>query len=192
MTVTRDVIEDLIPLYVAGEATAGARRLVEEYAAAHPELLDTLRRAELPVAMGEPSRDLGLRALEQTRKTIKHRNAWLGWAVGASFAVFSFGFHDNRLVFLLFRDEPAEAVAWLVWSLFCYIKLYLASRRLVVTGLGAPHSVWLWGSLATLAAIPFTMVASFIIGWQYDYVFVVPAVVAGVAMARSLNRPGGK
>lgn len=40
MEITRDVIVDLLPLYVADEASADTRTLVEEYLQTDPELAD--------------------------------------------------------------------------------------------------------------------------------------------------------
>jgi hypothetical protein len=42
---TRDVISDLWPLYVTGEASADTRRLVEEFLASDPSFEKTLREA---------------------------------------------------------------------------------------------------------------------------------------------------
>jgi hypothetical protein len=187
MTVTRDVIEDLIPVYLAGEASADSRKLVEEYVAAHPEMRLSL---ELPSAAAEPSPDLGLRALEAARKVITRRNAWLGWAAGLSFAVFTFVFRRQEIVFLLYRDAPLAAYALLAGSAVCYALFYRTCRRLVVTGLGAPHSLPLWGGLAALASLPFTVVISAHTGWELVRGLAAPAGLSGIAMAKSLNSLG--
>jgi hypothetical protein len=109
MTITKNVIEDLIPVYVTGEASSDTRTLVDEVVALHPEMREKLTAAELPSAKGEPPQEFGLRALGETRKRIARRNAWLGWAVGLSYAVFSFAFRGKEFVFVLFRDAPASA-----------------------------------------------------------------------------------
>ena len=179
MTVTKDVIEDLIPVYLAGEASADTRKLVEEFMAAHPGMLGV----DLPETKVEPPKDLGLRALEGTRRAIAQRNAWLAWAAVLSFGVFSFAFHGKEITFLLFRDAPLAAYALLAGSAFCYAMFYWTCRHLVVTGLGAPHSPALWAGLAAVASIPFATVMSAHIGWG-----LVPAAFAGMALAKSLNR----
>lgn len=51
MEITRDVILDLLPLYLADEVSADTRTLVEEYLETDPELASTLERSaaiELP------------------------------------------------------------------------------------------------------------------------------------------------
>src|SRR5215471_19242044 len=92
MIVTRDVILDLLPLYVAGEASAGTRVLVTEYLSRDPELAEQVRRlqTEQPegvVATAAP--DLEMKALLRTRREIGLRS----WALGLAwfFTAMSFG-----------------------------------------------------------------------------------------------------
>ena len=51
MEITRDVILDLLPLYLAGEVSAGTRTLVEEYLKTDPEVAELAEQSaaiELP------------------------------------------------------------------------------------------------------------------------------------------------
>lgn len=45
MNVTRDVINDLVPIYLSGEASADTRALIEEYFAQHPAFARETQRA---------------------------------------------------------------------------------------------------------------------------------------------------
>jgi hypothetical protein len=176
MTVTKDVIEDLIPVYLAGEASADTRKLVEEFMAAHPGMLGV----DLPETKVEPPKDPDC-ALQGRRERLLEAPGWR--AAALSFGVFSFAFHGKEITFLLFRDAPLAAYALLAGSAFCYAMFYWTCRHLVVTGLGAPHSPALWAGLAAVASIPFATVMSAHIGWG-----LVPAAFAGMALAKSLNR----
>ena len=50
MNVSRNVIHDLVPLYLADEASADTRALIEEFLAADPELAGQARgQAELVI-----------------------------------------------------------------------------------------------------------------------------------------------
>jgi anti-sigma factor RsiW len=46
MKITRDIVLDLLPLYLAGEASADTRALVEEYVQTDPELRACARGPE--------------------------------------------------------------------------------------------------------------------------------------------------
>ena len=43
MPINRDVVTDLLPLYLAGEASAGTRALLEQYLREHPEFAAEIR-----------------------------------------------------------------------------------------------------------------------------------------------------
>lgn len=49
MSVTRDVVTDLLPVYFSGEASEDSRRLVEEYFREHPDFERIARRAATPL-----------------------------------------------------------------------------------------------------------------------------------------------
>ncbi len=131
MDVTRNVITDLLPAYLSGDASPDTRTLVEEFLRRDPELqrhLDEQRRAlSLPAAPPARAREADAReadALERTRRAL-HRRSWLlGFALAFTFAPLSCAFDTTRgLSFLLLRDAPPVAgvlwaVAILCWALF--------------------------------------------------------------------------
>ena len=55
MKITRDVVTDLLPLYVAGEASADTRALVEEYLLEDPGLQAEANHARRELAAGPPT-----------------------------------------------------------------------------------------------------------------------------------------
>lgn len=48
MNITRDIVLDLLPLYLAGEATADSRSAVESFLAEDSELAQTVKEMEIP------------------------------------------------------------------------------------------------------------------------------------------------
>jgi anti-sigma factor RsiW len=70
MDINRDVILDLLPLYLGGEASPASRALVDEYLRGDPELARQVREhaGTLPAAGGAiaPPPDTELRALRRT------------------------------------------------------------------------------------------------------------------------------
>lgn len=191
MKVTKAVIEDLVPAYLSGEASADTRELVDEFVELHPEMRAALRdSAGLPSTSVAPAPELGLRALDQTRKLMQRRNAWLGWGFALAFFVFSFVVQEGRLTFLLFRDAPAAACALLAGSAICLAMFYRVCRRLVVTGLGAPYRVWVWAMAGSILGLPLSTVSAAVPGWPWLSGLAVLPAVASVVMAVRLNRIG--
>jgi predicted anti-sigma-YlaC factor YlaD len=141
MNVTREVILDLLPVYLAGEASPATRALVEEHLKQDTELAERIRlqwRDNLATAL--PSAlppDLELRSLRRTRSLL----GWQKWLFG--FAIFftamslsnefSFeGGHFKEFHFLL-RDYPIEFGICIALGLACWIGHYAIRRRLRTT-----------------------------------------------------------
>jgi len=93
MNITRDVITDLWPVYVAGEASADTRALVEAFLRQDPEFarlvegpgIDDLRRHD----PGRPAPDHEAQALRRTKRLL-HGWDWLLF-LAMMFSCFAFG-----------------------------------------------------------------------------------------------------
>ncbi len=76
MEPTRDVIKDLLPLYLAREASADSRALVEDYLARDAELAELARQwqTQLPGPPPAPARpDAQAVAFQEARRQIANR-----------------------------------------------------------------------------------------------------------------------
>jgi len=138
MNVTPEVILDLLPAYLSGEASQATRTLVEEHMKEDAELAqrvrlllaDNLAKAAPPVLRPE----LELRSLRRTQSLL----GWQRWlfGLGIFFSAmllsneFSFeGGHFKEFHFLL-RDYPAEFGICVVLGLACWIAYFWIRRRL--------------------------------------------------------------
>lgn len=130
MSVTRNVIIDLLPACAAGEAHADSLKLVEEWAtrdAAIAAELAALRDAD--AAISELPRngrsEAALVALRRTRRALRAQALLMGFAIFFTALPFSFGFTDGRYWWLA-RENPGLALTsgacavamWLGWFLF--------------------------------------------------------------------------
>lgn len=155
MTVTRQVIEDLLPLYEANEASPDTRRLVEDYLALHPEI----RAGGFTLPPVEPVIDLEKRAVEHTQKLLARRNGILGLAAFFNIAPLTIAFHGKTIDFLLYRDQPWLAgalfvVAAVLWAMFIH-----TCHRLKDSGL-RKNSFWTWFLGGVAASIPLVIAVS--------------------------------
>ena len=138
MNVSRDVILDLLPVYLAGEASPATRALVDEYLQQDPELgrrlrlqwAETLKQTE---PAGLPP-EIELRSLKRTRRLLVWQRTLFGFALfflalGASF---EFSTRNGRVqeMHMLVRDYPLPFGVALACSLTCGTA-YLAVRRRV-------------------------------------------------------------
>jgi anti-sigma factor RsiW len=134
MNVTRDVVKDLLAVYLAGEASGDTRALVEDWLRSDPELaaqVDHARRLELP-AVAAPAPTVERRALDRTRRYLRWRSVVLGAAIYFSSLPFSVTFDSQGFSGLLLHDWSGRAVAISIAAVF-WAVFWRMSRRLPMT-----------------------------------------------------------
>ena len=139
MTVTRDVVRDLLTVYLAGDASADTRALVEEHLERDPALKAEADGAAAGRVSLPPTPPLSptceLQALARTRELTKTRTFTLVTAVLFTALPLTFAGSGGRITFVLFRDAPAIAAAcWftaaVLWGWHFWVR-----RRLAVSGI---------------------------------------------------------
>jgi anti-sigma factor RsiW len=135
MTITRDVVTDLLPLYLAGEASPGTRALLEEYLRAHPGFAEEVRTraaqtsALLAAAAAGPPPDAEKATFEKVRRFGRQRSYLMAFAIAFTLMPLSAAFTD-RIRWFMLRDNPALAMAFWVAALGCWIGYLWMGRRL--------------------------------------------------------------
>jgi hypothetical protein len=143
MKITQEVVLDLLPVYLAGEASPDTRALVEEYMKQDEALARRIRlQFAENLSKAAPSAlapDLELRSLRRTRKLIGWQRRLTG--IGAGFVMlglscqFTFsGGHMTEFHFLM-RDFPGPFGACVSIGLTCLMASFIIRRHLRVTAL---------------------------------------------------------
>ncbi len=144
MKITREVVADLLPAYLAGEASTDTRALVDEFARQDAEFARVLEAQGRELAAGtralqKPAAGLSpnheLQTLVRTRR-LAERMRWL-MAVALALTAFplSFVFEGGRITLLLLRDAPLLAVpCWLGAGIF-WAMFVSTGRKLRASGL---------------------------------------------------------
>ncbi len=133
MNVTRDVVKDLLTVYLAGEASADTRALVDDWLRSDPGLAAQVNRArgsELP-PVGAPPATVERRALDRTRRYLSGRSIVLGAAIYFSTLPLSVTFNKDGFQGLLLDDWLAR-VPVLVVAAALWVVYWRMSRRLRV------------------------------------------------------------
>jgi hypothetical protein len=133
MTVTRDVILDLLPLYFAGQVSADTKTLVDEFLQTDPDFarmsqrFDTLLKAHgTPADGGAAER----RAFERTRRLLKTRNQTVGMAIAYSLLPFAFFFSNGHVEWIMLR-RPIVAATFAFTALVLWVTAWVINRRAV-------------------------------------------------------------
>ncbi|MBV6449896.1 MAG: hypothetical protein MHPDNHAH_00609 [Anaerolineales bacterium] len=124
MKITRDVVTDLLPVYLAGEASADTRALVEEFLDQDPAFAKLI--AEQEPLQAPPSTQLSketeMKTLEMTKNLLAKRSWYMGFAI--FFTVLPLSIRgDEQGIYWMWAGDPmipitSIAVAVLMWFLY--------------------------------------------------------------------------
>jgi anti-sigma factor RsiW len=137
MTITRDVVKDLLPVYLLGDASADTRRLVEDFLTTDADLrrdVDAARRFSFP-ATDVPPPTVEKQTLDATRQRLKHRTSTLVVAVVFTLLPLSFAFKDSEVTFFVLRDAPRVAAAWWFTAAIMWVSHFVIRAKTRVSGL---------------------------------------------------------
>lgn len=139
MNVTRDVVLDLLPVYLAGEASDDTARLVQEFARLDATVAEMLRKgAHEPfgpaaLSLPSPATDLELRALARTRRVLNWQRYLfgMGWFFAALSCSTVLDFENGSLksARLLMADFPLQMGTLLALGLGCFAAHYWLRTR---------------------------------------------------------------
>jgi hypothetical protein len=130
MNVTKEVIADLLPLYVANECSPDSRAIIEEYLSDHPEFareIKVIQKNLIPLT-APPSGMDETAPLKKARKILRWRSVLMGLAIFFSLAPFSF-LHTGGRNYFLFTEEPGAASSYGVIGIILWIVYVLVRRR---------------------------------------------------------------
>jgi hypothetical protein len=141
MNVTREVILDLLPVYVSGEASPATKALIEDYLKQDAELAKKLRGQWMEkMSAAAPSvlpPELELRAFRKTKSLL----GWQKWLLG--FAIFftaiacslQFDYSGGRLTKFQFflQDYPTQWTVCIGLGAAFWVGYYVLRRKMRTT-----------------------------------------------------------
>jgi hypothetical protein len=189
MSISKNVIRDLLPVYAAGEASEDTRALVAEACAGDPELLAEVNSlGAVPIPEAAPPAELGIASLRRTQKLLRERTFLVGFCF--YFTMLPVAFLDRPFSAARLLATLCLAVAIAGWGAFLR-----NSARLQATGLEPPRTQWpvmAW----QVGAWVFSFSAASVVGaWmgrdflnhpQYAILFVIWAPI--MLLGRKLNQ----
>ena len=136
MTVTRDVIMDLVPVCLSGDASADTRALVDGYLADHPEFAQWMaaQRAEnFPSVDDSIPTDLERRTLVRVRRKLRSQRWLFGFACFFTAMILNVEYRtvNGRIVELqlVARHYPVPAIFCAIAAATCWTAYYVVRRR---------------------------------------------------------------
>ena len=140
MKVTRDVITDLLPLYLSGEASADTTALIDAFLAQDAEfarLVQAQGEFTLPkLADVSINQEEEMKALQTTQALLRRRGIFMALGLFFSALTMAFGsFGDEGGVRWLWADAPFIALVLAAVGLVGWAGYAVAQRRLRSTQL---------------------------------------------------------
>jgi len=135
MNVTREVILDLLPAYLSGEASRETCVLVDAFRAKDPEIDRTIReeteqlKGESPMSIRP---DAERESLLRTQSMLRFRTVTMALATAFSLFPVSFYAHDNQVDFL-WELSPQIAAASALGAIGFWIAYLVARHQMRVT-----------------------------------------------------------
>ena len=137
--ISDDVMNDLLTVYLAGDASADTKALVEAHARDHQPFAARLAAAGALVLPDLPARrsapDAELRALAETRQFILLRTIFFAAGILFTALPFIFRFGSDGIEFLILGREVG--LMWAFWSVAAasWTAFGIMDRRVRQTGL---------------------------------------------------------
>lgn len=131
MHITRNVILDLLPLYLANELSDDSRALVEEFLATDPQLASLAEQASQTMTL-EPitiplTKDDEMKSFERTKRLLFQKNLFLALAIFVSLSLLAFRFNETGIVWLWQEAQGmvgglivAAALLWVAFASVTY------------------------------------------------------------------------
>ena len=148
MSVSRDVINDLMAAYFSGEASADTRSLVEEYFREDPAFaLEARRAAKALEAIGlteavQPHLQLERRALKRAKRLLRMQSILIAIACTFTFNALSLGFSfeigngHTRVHWLAIPEQRELVLVLLLLAAATWVLYFLVRRRVTMRVLG--------------------------------------------------------
>ncbi|MBN4058954.1 hypothetical protein JYU10_00625 [bacterium AH-315-J04] len=138
MNITREVISDLLPLYLENSASEDTRRLVEtfleqdkEFAQLVSTRTDEVLNAEIDIPL---TKEKELKVLERTKRLLKLRETAFFLAIFFSLSPLT-AWHTSWGSGSLIRDFPLVSAALAVVAALMWILHFVLRRNLSVAGM---------------------------------------------------------
>ena len=138
MEVTREVINDLLPLYAAGEASPDTKALIEEFLRRDPEFAALIQNELAMELLKQPVTvppDRERETLKRLKWLIQTQTWFLAVALLFSILPLSIKIEDGAITFFMLQRTPwLAAIYWLIGAAM-WLGYFRTRKRLRVSGI---------------------------------------------------------
>lgn len=132
MKITRDVITDLLPVYLAGEASPDTRALIEEFLDENPDFAKLVAEQEKPLTSTSINipKEAEMQTLEKTKKILWQRSMYMGFAIFFSLFPASVRGSSDEGIRWMWADTPIIPIASVLIAIVMWILYARTNHKL--------------------------------------------------------------
>ena len=136
MKITREVVTDLLPVYLSGEASTDTQTLVDEFLQTDPEFarLVAAQRMPLEIININLTKENEMKTLKNTKSLLQKRTLYLAFAVFFTMFTVSFRFEKGSMQWM-WMDTPIIAVVCIMVGILMWVGYMRTNRNLKDSGL---------------------------------------------------------
>ena len=136
MKITREVITDLLPLNLAGEASKDTQELIDEFLQTDPDFAKLVATQNAPLEKLNINlpKENEVKTLQDTRSLLQKRSIYLAFTIFFLLLPASFTFDDNG-VYWMWAKTPVNILIFIAFGIFNAVQYWRISQRLKGSGL---------------------------------------------------------
>lgn len=131
MKITRDVITDLLPVYLSGEASEDTKTLVDAFLKDDPEFSKLVREngAILPESQINLSKENEMDTLLKTQKLLRQRSTYMAFTILFTLLPLSF-YIDAQGMYWMWADTPINVAIFAGFAIIFGFQFWRISQKL--------------------------------------------------------------
>lgn len=131
MKITRDVITDLLPVYLSGEASQDTKALVDAFLKDDPEFSKLVREngAILPESQINLSKENEMDTLLKTQKLLRQRSTYMAFTILFTLLPLSF-YIDAQGMHWMWTDAPINVAIFAGFAIIFGFQYWRISQKL--------------------------------------------------------------
>jgi len=133
MNITRNVILDLLPLYLADELSDDSRTLVEAFLATDPHLAELAQQTTRPLPLEtipiSLTKDDEMKSFTRTKQLLFQKNLFFALAVFVSLSLLAFRFDETGITWL-WQGASGTLLGLALTAIVLWLAFWQATFRL--------------------------------------------------------------
>lgn len=128
MQITRDLIEDLIPIYLSGDASEGSKKVIDQFMKENPNLNYLLDVDDIVLPEIHPIKpENEMQTLKKIKALSLVKSLFIGLGLFFSLSIFVFTFSSEDGIKWLMLGDNEITMVYASFALICWLVVYFVS-----------------------------------------------------------------